>query len=114
MNRLEEVLTILQEECAEVIVEASKIKRFGINSVYEDSTAREKLKKELGDLLCMMDILSEMDVFTYPELHELAEKKREKLKTWSSVYNEEWEENNERMDIIGQNGNDGLHYESST
>jgi len=22
-----------------------------------------------------------------------------------------WEENNERMDIIGQNGNDGLHYE---
>ena len=25
---------------------------------------------------------------------------------------EEWEENNERMDIIGQNGNDGLHYDS--
>ena len=24
---------------------------------------------------------------------------------------ESWEENNERMDIIGQNGNDGLHYE---
>jgi hypothetical protein len=22
----------------------------------------------------------------------------------------EWEENNERIDIIGQNGNDGLHY----
>ena len=22
-----------------------------------------------------------------------------------------WEENNERMDIIGQNGNDGLHYD---
>ena len=26
----------------------------------------------------------------------------------------DWEENNERMDVIGQNGNDGLHYEEVT
>ena len=28
-----------------------------------------------------------------------------------SVSNPTWEENTERMNIIGQNGNDGLHYE---
>ena len=28
-----------------------------------------------------------------------------------SVSNPIWEENTERMNIIGQNGNDGLHYE---
>ena len=28
-----------------------------------------------------------------------------------SVSNPVWEENTERMNIIGQNGNDGLHYE---
>ena len=28
-----------------------------------------------------------------------------------SASNPVWEENTERMNIIGQNGNDGLHYE---
>ena len=32
---------------------------------------------------------------------------REKMKQEEAL----WEENNERMDIIGQNGNDGLHYD---
>ena len=30
MNRNEEIMTILQEECAEVIQAVSKVKRFGL------------------------------------------------------------------------------------
>lgn len=40
----------------------------------------------------------------FAELNELA------VDTGSSEV-EEWEENDERMDVIGQNGNDGLHYD---
>ena len=31
MNRSEEIMTILQEECAEVIQAVSKVKRFGMS-----------------------------------------------------------------------------------
>ena len=44
-----ELLTILQEECAEVIQEASKIKRFG-----QTSENTDRLAKEVGDLVCMI------------------------------------------------------------
>ena len=50
MNRSEEILTILQEECAEVIQAVSKIKRFGMFHNMEN------LHKELADLQCMIDL----------------------------------------------------------
>ena len=108
MTRKEQILLILMEECAEVAQRASKCIRFG--GVDNDKA----LEKEIGDLLCMTDLLSEDSVIDYTLCHEQAEVKREKLKKFSSIFStvETWEENNERMDIIGQNGNDGLHYES--
>ena len=36
-NQTQEALGILQEECAEVIVEVSKIRRFGLDSVHYKS-----------------------------------------------------------------------------
>ena len=56
MNRNEEIMTILQEECAEVIQAVSKVKRFGLEGNVED------LKKELCDLQCMINLMSEFDV----------------------------------------------------
>ena len=56
MTRNEEILTILQEECAEVIQAVSKVKRFGLEGNVED------LKKELCDLQCMINLMSEFDV----------------------------------------------------
>jgi len=59
MNRLNELLTILQEECAEVSQCASKCIRFGIDAVYEGKTNRERLEHELGDLLAMVKLIDE-------------------------------------------------------
>ena len=82
MNRNEEIMTILQEECAEVIVEASKIKRFGLEGNIE------KLKKELCDLQCMINLLEEFNVVTYQmgERFDLINEKREKLKKFSKIF----------------------------
>ena len=50
MSKNEEILTILGEECAEVIVEISKVKRFGL------AENHNRLFKELADLQCMIDL----------------------------------------------------------
>jgi hypothetical protein len=76
-----ELLTILQEECAEVIQIISKIKRFGM----EEDTM-ERFSKEMGDLQCMMELAQEWDLVSYTDLDKFADLKREKLKKWSNLF----------------------------
>ena len=56
----EECLNILQEECAEVIQAASKIKRFGVVGKNPNSTTTnlENLEMELGDVLALVDLVT--------------------------------------------------------
>lgn len=74
-----EVLQILQEECAEVVQEASKCVRFGT----EENLLR--LEKEIGDVLCMLDILHKHDMVSFTRLEEHIQAKYEKLKTYSNL-----------------------------
>jgi NTP pyrophosphatase (non-canonical NTP hydrolase) len=83
-----EILIILQEECAEVIVEISKCFRFGPDQMMHemDETNIQRLQKELGDLLAMIELLTDKDVGVNNEGLELAKKaKFEKLKLWSNI-----------------------------
>lgn len=81
-----ESLTILTEECAEVIQTISKIFRFGIDATYNDSpTNVESLHQELGDLLAMIDILSNIGLIDNDTLTLAKQKKFDKLQKWSSI-----------------------------
>lgn len=86
--QIEEALGILQEECAEVIVEVSKIRRFGIDSVHykTNMTHNEMLEMEVGDVLAMIDILIEQGVLDTRSLDEAKAAKKQKLKEWSNIY----------------------------
>ena len=77
MDSKKETLLILMEECAEVAQAASKCIRFGgpVNESF--------LEDEIGDLICMLDILSERDMIRWDRVHDKAEQKREKLKIFS-------------------------------
>lgn len=83
-----EVMDILQEECAEVIQAVSKIRRFGMDNAKpgKPKTNREHLEEELGDLYAMIDILQELDIVSWTNIEKAAEAKREKLKTWSTIF----------------------------
>lgn len=83
-----EMLTILNEELAEVIQASSKCMRFGYDSEYDGETAKDRLEKELGDLQCLIDLLHEHDVISFSNLDKYANMKREKLKKWSDLYPE--------------------------
>ena len=84
-----EVMDILQEECAEVIQAVSKIRRFGIDNakVGTDQNNREHLEEEVGDMLAMIDILMVNDIVSWGNLHRAKRAKIEKLKKWSNIPN---------------------------
>ena len=69
-NKVNEILDILQEECAEVIQNVSKCRRFGLNNVYLNGsgTQRENLVKEIGDVVAMIDLLKEHGIVSDEEL----------------------------------------------
>ena len=82
MNRNEEIMTILQEECAEVIQAVSKVKRFGM------SDNHSALVKELGDLQAMIELMYEFHVVncTIDQKFENIFQKRQKLMKFSRIF----------------------------
>ena len=84
-----EVMDILQEECAEVVQAVSKIRRFGIDNAKpgKDQTNREHLEEEVGDMLAMIDILMVNNIVSWGNLHKAKRAKIEKLKKWSNIPN---------------------------
>jgi NTP pyrophosphatase (non-canonical NTP hydrolase) len=84
-EQLSLALQILQEECGEVIVASSKITRFGLDSVNPVNGTHnlDNLIEELGDLRCLMNIVTDM-VGIDPELiYEAAGRKYDKLLTYA-------------------------------
>lgn len=91
----EECLNILQEECAEVIQAASKIKRFGVIGKPLDTTLtnREKLEVELGDVLALIDLVKGSGLGITTEGIEAArQNKMQRL----AKYMHTWGEQNDR------------------
>jgi NTP pyrophosphatase (non-canonical NTP hydrolase) len=91
-EKQKEAILILQEECAEVIQAASKVFRFGTESRWpteESGTTLEELQIEVGQVLAMIDILTEQCVFSDTAINAARQYKKEKLKIWSSIYDAE-------------------------
>jgi hypothetical protein len=83
-----EILLILQEECAEVTQAVSKCFRFGPDQMKPNKpmTNIQMLEEELGDLLAMIELLTDNNVgVTVEGLDKAKKKKFEKLKQWSNL-----------------------------
>lgn len=83
-----EVLSILQEECAEVIQAVSKVQRFGLLAHHPHRTAtnKEELEEELGDLLAMINILTWHGYLDQANIQLASQAKADKLKQYSTVW----------------------------
>jgi NTP pyrophosphatase (non-canonical NTP hydrolase) len=88
MDKETEILSIAQEECAEVIQAISKCFRFGLDNVKpgKPKTNREHLEEELGDLMAMLNIMCDKGLVNYDAIEEAARAKVQKLKQWSGIY----------------------------
>ena len=78
-NQLQELMTITMEECGELIQQCSKAIRC---DNYRDN---EKLIEEVGDVMCMLELLHEYDLISWEDVYERVEVKKKKLKRWSNL-----------------------------
>ena len=86
-ERVLEIMGILQEECAEVIQEVSKCRRFGIDNLHKSGiTHKEMLEQEVGDVLCMIELLHLEGILSEEGLMAAKEKKEEKLRKYSNIF----------------------------
>jgi len=76
---MNEILVILQEECAEVIQAISKIHRFGLHDVYEGQSNIDRLIRELGDLRCMINMFLDENQIEPDVVEEYERLKKDKL-----------------------------------
>ena len=83
-----QILLICQEECAEVTQAISKVFRFGYDSEYNGRTNQQRLTEEVGDLLCMIDLMVELKIVDEDAVYKASLQKRDKLVTWSNIFDE--------------------------
>lgn len=83
-KRLEEILHITQEECAEVTQAISKVFRFGFAAVHNGKSNKMHLEEEIGDLECMIDLIKAEFAVDEAEVQKAKIKKAEKLNQWST------------------------------
>jgi NTP pyrophosphatase (non-canonical NTP hydrolase) len=81
-----EILLITQEECAEVTQAISKVFRFGTDDEYKGQTNREHLEEEIGDLMCMIDLLIDRGIVSEAACITAKNEKLNKLTQWSNIF----------------------------
>lgn len=83
----EESLDLLAEECAEVIVAISKIKRHGLHTHHpfkvSDGTNAEQLENEVGDMMAAVDVVEHnVNDFARANAESRRQVKLRSLPTW--------------------------------
>jgi NTP pyrophosphatase (non-canonical NTP hydrolase) len=83
-----EIMDILQEECAEVIQMVSKCRRFGIDNTHLKAgvSNRARLTEEIGDLQAMIDLCIIYGLVDKDEVDRASDDKIAKLKQWSNIF----------------------------
>ena len=86
LDARQQLLVITMEECGELIQACSKALRRG--ELYEHSDSETELKKEVGDVYAMLELLVEWDVLSWTEIENRRDIKRMKLSRWSDLIGE--------------------------
>jgi NTP pyrophosphatase (non-canonical NTP hydrolase) len=92
MNKTQkEIMLIAQEECAEVVQAISKCFRFGFNEKHpnQEFTNQQRLEEEVGDLLCMINMMIDNRIIDKLAVDFAIDAKSEKIRKWSNIFKNE-------------------------
>ena len=77
----QQLMAITAEECGELTQVCMKVLRRGDI----DEERRNKLLEEAGDVLCMLELMHQYDIFSWQELEDRSDYKKQKLEKWSDL-----------------------------
>ncbi len=80
MDKRTELMVITMEECGELTQACSKVLRTN----FKDH-ALEDLRKEVADVMCMVDLMREQGLIDDFDIMQGIKNKREKLEIWSNL-----------------------------
>ena len=80
-QKLDELMTLLAEECGELTQACMKVQRHGL-----DERRKTALIEEVGDVQCLIDLLITHDVLTFDQCYLRVDVKNDKLREWSTLY----------------------------
>ena len=83
MSNRDEVLICTMEECGELIQACSKVIRTDGADKY-----LKNLQDEVGDVLCMVEILHMAGLLDEKKLMRRMKAKKKKLEKWSTIFDE--------------------------
>ena len=83
MKKREEMLVITMEECGELIQACSKMIRF------DEPCDTKQLQEEIGELMTIIEMLSDGDFVSDKQIADRVKVKKEKLMKWSLLFNED-------------------------
>jgi NTP pyrophosphatase (non-canonical NTP hydrolase) len=78
LTKLNELMVITMEECGELIQACSKSSRC-------DDYINTSLKEEIGDVMCMIELIKSNGLITQREIDNQIQLKRMKLMKWSKL-----------------------------
>lgn len=86
INKLQQLMIITAEECGELTQRCSKVVRKfkHIEDITDDE--REKLLEEVGDVYCMINLMTQNGVLDWKHIYARSSVKEEKLKIWSNLF----------------------------
>ena len=80
-DKTKEMLIITMEECGELVQACSKVIRTKGRAKY-----RRNLRDEIGDVMCMIEILKMSGMVTESQIQERMKEKTKKLEKWSNIF----------------------------
>ena len=83
MNKRDEALVLMMEECGELTQACSKVIRTDGDKKY-----MKNLQDEIGDVMCMVEILHMAGLVEEEHLLKRIKNKKRKLKRWSKIFDE--------------------------
>ena len=83
-NNIKDALIITMEECGELTQACSKVIRSDGDEKYT-----KRLRDEIGDVICMIEILKMAGIVTEEQILDRVKVKIKKLEKWSKIFDEE-------------------------
>ena len=83
INKLQQLMVITMEECGELTQACSKVIR-----TKEDTKYVRNLQDEIGDVMCMIEILKMSGFVDDKQIEDRMKVKKEKLMKWSLLFAE--------------------------